>query len=404
MDAMIRVLRTIIKPALTNRPLSGPLSVVDFGSYDVNGTYRGLFDHPGFTYTGVDLEEGPNVDLVMSSPSQVPLPDGSVDLVVSGQMLEHAPRFWEIFGEMARVLAPGGLMIPIAPSQGPEHRYPVDCYRFLPDSFSLLAADHQLTVRHLEVNDYGPWYDLVGVFHAPGSVALDHHMPGHVESGDVLHDWVPSQARWAPSQQWDAEPGDLNPGPGVHYLQRIQKLHRTLKPRGYLEIGVHAGKSFRLAACPAIGIDPEPTVELPLPSQSKLFEMTSDEYFSNHHDPNFPVDLAFLDGEHLFEFALRDFIHLEEVSNPKTVIVIDDVFPGNPRHASRNRHTTFWTGDVWRLGLLLRERRPDLRIRRLGTSPAGMLRVDRLNPSSRLLRDNYNGLVAHYRARDYAEF
>jgi len=37
------------------------------------------------------------------------------------------------------VLAPGGLACIIAPSRGPEHRYPLDCWRFYPDAFRALA-------------------------------------------------------------------------------------------------------------------------------------------------------------------------------------------------------------------------------------------------------------------------
>ena len=41
------------------------LKVVDIGSFDVNGSYRTLFTDPGWQYTGVDLEAGPGVDVVL---------------------------------------------------------------------------------------------------------------------------------------------------------------------------------------------------------------------------------------------------------------------------------------------------------------------------------------------------
>jgi len=37
------------------------LSIVDIGSYDVNGSYKQFFLHPAWRYTGVDLAAGPNV-------------------------------------------------------------------------------------------------------------------------------------------------------------------------------------------------------------------------------------------------------------------------------------------------------------------------------------------------------
>jgi hypothetical protein len=40
---------------------------------------------------------------------------------------------------MCRIVRPGGLIFLLAPSRGPEHRYPVDCWRFYPDGFRALA-------------------------------------------------------------------------------------------------------------------------------------------------------------------------------------------------------------------------------------------------------------------------
>lgn len=149
---------------------SSPLMVVDIGSYDVNGSYRTLFDAPHWRYRGVDQEAGPGVDVVLASPYRLPFPTGSVDLVISGQAFEHVEYFWLMWMEMLRVLKPGGRVFLIAPSRGPEHRYPQDCWRFYPDGYRALAkiGDCEL----LEVGtDWEPhpdpgsnWGDTVGVF------------------------------------------------------------------------------------------------------------------------------------------------------------------------------------------------------------------------------------------------
>lgn len=114
------------------------LDVVDLGACAVNGSYRSLFGEED-RYTGVDLEAGEGVDIVLDDPYRLPIDDGSVDLVISGQMLEHCEQFWRVFGEISRVLRPEGTAFVIAPSAGPIHRYPVDCYRFYPDAFQALA-------------------------------------------------------------------------------------------------------------------------------------------------------------------------------------------------------------------------------------------------------------------------
>jgi SAM-dependent methyltransferase len=154
-------------------PLS-PLSIIDVGSYDINGSYRLLFDKPGWFYRGVDQTAGPNVDIVLKNPYHLPLPSNSVDLVISGQALEHIDYFWLVFAETARVLKTRGLIFLIAPSRGPEHRYPIDCWRFYPDGYYALARYTNLELIEVQTDwaphpapDSAPWGDTVGVFRKP---------------------------------------------------------------------------------------------------------------------------------------------------------------------------------------------------------------------------------------------
>lgn len=148
-----------------------PLDVIDIGSYDVNGSYKQFFEKPGWHYTGVDLAPGPNVDVVLTSPYRLPFPSFSVDVVVSGQAFEHVEFFWLTWMEMSRVLKPGGLIFLLAPSRGPEHRYPQDCWRFYPDGYRALAKYTGLELLEVgtdwephPVADSAPWGDTVGVF------------------------------------------------------------------------------------------------------------------------------------------------------------------------------------------------------------------------------------------------
>ena len=131
-------------------------SVLDVGSQDVNGNYRHLFDTKIWTYTGLDMTEGANVDIIPEDPySWSMIPDRSFDVVISGQSLEHVEFFWLTIKEMERVLKCGGYLCLIAPSNGYEHRYPVDCWRFYPDGMKALAKYVNIDV--LEV--YAEWDD-----------------------------------------------------------------------------------------------------------------------------------------------------------------------------------------------------------------------------------------------------
>ena len=71
----------------------------------------------------------------------------------------------------------------------------------------------------------------------------------------------------------------------------------------------------------------------------KLVRETSDEFFASvdpfAHFGGQPFDLAFIDGMHLAEYALRDFINTERHAHPASVIVLDDMLPGITVEAAR---------------------------------------------------------------------
>ena len=77
----------------SNLASEGKLRVVEIGSADFNGSYREIVDMLDCEYTGVDLEPGPGVSVVLEDPYVIPLPDASYDLVYSGQTFEHAEFF-----------------------------------------------------------------------------------------------------------------------------------------------------------------------------------------------------------------------------------------------------------------------------------------------------------------------
>jgi hypothetical protein len=127
-----------------------PLCILDLGSLDVNGSYREYFEVSSWTYRGIDLAAGKNVDIVLQDPYHWrEIQSGSADVVISGQAFEHIGFFWLTMLEIARVLKPEGLCCLIAPSGGPEHRYPVDCWRFYPDGFTALAHFASLEVSEV---------------------------------------------------------------------------------------------------------------------------------------------------------------------------------------------------------------------------------------------------------------
>lgn len=114
------------------------LNVLDVGSYNVNGTFRPLVENRGWRYTGVDTIAGPNVDVVTVNPFLFPFDDGTFDVVISGSTMEHVTAIWEWLPELVRVLRPGGFLAIHTHWKFPEHRYPVDCWRIMPDGMRYL--------------------------------------------------------------------------------------------------------------------------------------------------------------------------------------------------------------------------------------------------------------------------
>jgi len=179
----------------------------------------------------------------------------------------------------------------------------------------------------------------------------------------------------------------------------LGRLHERLRPRTYLEVGVSTGRSLALSSVPRVGIDPAYRITTELHGDVALARTTSDDYFATT-DPKDrlggPVELAFIDGMHVFEYALRDFINVEKHCRWSSVVVFDDMLPRNVDEAARDRHTLAWTGDVFWVAEVLRRYRPDLTVLPVDTVPTGVVVVLGADPSSTVLQEHYQEILDHY--------
>jgi hypothetical protein len=172
--------------------------------------------------------------------------------------------------------------------------------------------------------------------------------------------------------------------PGEDYFKVIARIHEYVKPATYLEIGIDQGDSFEIVRpeTVALGVDPNPRPQKPLGPNQRVFALTSD------------------DGLHLFEFALRDFINVEKYCSTDSLILIHDVYPLDATSAARERASTFWTGDIWRLILALKKYRPDLTVNVIATRPTGLAMVQNLDPTSRVLENHRKKIIDEFLALD----
>jgi hypothetical protein len=195
--------------------------------------------------------------------------------------------------------------------------------------------------------------------------------------------------------------------PGEDYLRVLARVHRELRPATYLEIGVARGDSLELAMpeTRAIGIDPQARPRHPLGSLQKVFAETSDEFFARRavlaELGGGRIRMAFIDGMHHFDFALRDFAHLEPLCEPHAAIFVHDCYPLDEQTADRRQRTRFWSGDVWRLVVLLKKYRPDLAIRTVAAPPTGLGLITRLDPASRTLGEQLPALISEGLATEF---
>lgn len=184
----------------------------------------------------------------------------------------------------------------------------------------------------------------------------------------------------------------------------LRGLHATCRPRTYLEIGVNDGRSLTLSKAKTIAVDPAFKVTSEITCDIKLLKTTSDAFFARKnpvkHFPRGIIDLTFIDGMHLFEYAFRDFFNAERHTAWHSVLVLDDMLPRNVDEAARDRHTDAWTGDVYKVATVLQKHRPDLLCVHVNTTPTGQLVIFGPDATSSVLPDRYDRICEEFIRED----
>ncbi|MEN3230377.1 class I SAM-dependent methyltransferase [Methylorubrum rhodesianum] len=201
---------------------------------------------------------------------------------------------------------------------------------------------------------------------------------------------------------------------GLHYMSLMSSLSKLRETQNYLEIGVQQGIHFSVIhANHAVAVDPGFLINQNIANNKNSVYMhngTSDSFFRSQYANDAMkgrIDLAFLDGLHVFEFLLRDFFNTEALSATHGLIALHDCLPITAAMAQRNEaeahkmgaDTHFpgaWTGDVWKVVSILKKFRKDLRVLCFSAAPTGLILITNLDPTSTTLRDNYLDIVEEY--------
>jgi SAM-dependent methyltransferase len=102
--------------------------MLDIGSGHSRG-YEGLFKPYASEYLCVDYQYAETVD-VCADCYEIPLADGSIEVILSTQVLEHLQMPDQMLKEAYRLLRPGGQLILTVPMVWGLHEEPVDFYRY----------------------------------------------------------------------------------------------------------------------------------------------------------------------------------------------------------------------------------------------------------------------------------
>ncbi|MDA9823678.1 hypothetical protein N9C56_14485 [Paracoccaceae bacterium] len=102
--------------------------------------------------------------------------------------------------------------------------------------------------------------------------------------------------------------------------------------------------------------------------------------------PSLRCELGFIDGMHLFEYALQDFINLTRMSTPGALFLFHDVMPWSFEMTTRDHKTLKksapWVGDIWKLIPIFIEAGMKDFISVLTSAPSGLIAVT--NPGEQL--------------------
>ena len=128
---------------------------------------------------------------------------------------------------------------------------------------------------------------------------------------------------------------------GTHYLDVLDAAEAIMKPDFYLEIGSRSGTSLARRNCNFIGVDPEFRVRAQVfntAPQMHFMQMTSDAFFESKFLDRLGLrpQMAFIDGMHWFEFALRDFMNAERCMDSSGLVFLHDVLPFNAQMTRRD--------------------------------------------------------------------
>ena len=115
-------------------------TMLEIGSYNVNGTLQDDFRPIAKKYTGVDIEAGPGVDTVIKESAKLSEVLTKAQIVICTEMLEHA-KDWREAIHAIKNLATEGIIVTTRSPGFPYHAYSEDYWRYTKEDFAHIFSD-----------------------------------------------------------------------------------------------------------------------------------------------------------------------------------------------------------------------------------------------------------------------
>ena len=134
--------------------------IVDIGGKKKNK--RGLFDVGEYSsdVKYVNIERSTEPDIVADAKS-IPLPDGSCEAIILGEVLEHVPEPLAVLKEAYRLLTPQGMVLATIPFMVGIHGDPYDYGRYTPTMLEKMAREARF--KEIEIEQQGTMFAVMAL-------------------------------------------------------------------------------------------------------------------------------------------------------------------------------------------------------------------------------------------------
>ena len=162
----------------------------------------------------------------------------------------------------------------------------------------------------------------------------------------------------------------------MHHSDFIARMTSIYRPNLYLELGLYKGETWKKVSpfCKnMVGVD---IVDHNL--EGEIYIETTDYFFSHFQKK---IDMAFIDADHSFESAKKDFINCYNLLNDGGVIMMHDTDP-----ESDHLFSSGYCGDSYKIVSFLENNFENINILTLPITEAGLSIITKKNDTRTIRR------------------